>query len=78
MMDEGLEHLVDHREVVAVLAELSLEVDEIGVHEVQAPGKQLRELEGGIRLRPQERERMLDHGSARKRVAVCGMPVERW
>jgi hypothetical protein len=65
-VDQGLEHLVDHREVIAAARELPLEIDQVGVHEVQAAREQPRDLERALRMRVQESQGVVDDVERRR------------
>jgi hypothetical protein len=66
-MDQRLKDVVDHREMVVMVLELTLEIDQIGCQTVQPLGKELLELVGDFLLRLEESIAAVDHvGTARR------------
>jgi hypothetical protein len=61
LVDQRLEHLADHSEMVAVALELALEVDEIGGRGIQAFGEQFAEHECDLGMRFEEALGVLEY-----------------
>src|SRR5258708_33793999 len=72
VMDQRLEDLVNHREVVVVVLELTLEIDQVGRQTMQPLSKKLRELVSNLLMRLKECIASVDHmGPARRRRTYC-------
>lgn len=64
LVRQGLQHVIDHAEMVVVVLVLRLQVDQVGGEPVQPLGEERRELEGDLGIRLQEVRAALDHVQA--------------
>ena len=59
-MDQAFQYLTDHFKMIALVGELTFQIDEIGCGRVEALRKQLGDEKRDLRIRPEKSEETVD------------------